>query len=840
MSRFFFYLGITVLVVLSPTASGQTAPDPDSGDVIINEIMFAPSPASNEFIELYNRTSFPINLGSLEYADENRDFDPVSSSDTTLSPGGYVVLIRDPDAFHSAFPGTTHVAPNGWNPLNNGGDTVRLRHGPTDTILDSVPYDPAWGGDNGNSLERVDPGGPSDRATNFGSAENSAGATPSTENSIYNPDTTPPSLAEVRPTLDGDTLIIHFSEAVSPSSVSATAFRFPDPEAPAISGATVSDTAGAVVHCALSSVLEPGSYTLVASGIEDNRGNAREDTRGAFDYFTPDVPAPGDITITEIMYAPSPSSSEFIEIYNRSNKTIDVGSLHFADENQDFHPIAPPLTPLRPDSHAVLVRDAEAFASTYPHIPHLAPNKWDALNNGGDEAHIQYAPSETTIDAVPYLPSWGGSDGHSLERIDPAGPSDLASNFGSSVAEAGATPGRQNSLFDPDETPPTPLFAEQIAERAVEITFSEPILPASLSPDAFELNGSTVTSVTPRSNSLVRLSLNKAPTATRIRIAGVEDRVGNSLDGARLPLAHQPSEGEIVVNEIMYAPRTDDYDDRPNQVEYVELFNLTKKPLTLHNLHFTDRPNERGVADTIHVPHHRGLPPRGYGLVSASPSGTTAVPSSQLAEAFPDAPLASDSVTFVPIDAARLGLDNDGDRIQIHRANGTTLCDMEYTPDWHAPGLKDPAGTALERISPTGNNQSADNWTSSTHPEGGTPGAKNAVSLSLPTQNGSATLQIAPSPFSIERDGATRIRYTLADVPNLVRAEIFDARGRHVRTLEDARLTGRSGELMWNGRDDAGNRVRIGIYVVLFEAVRAQKGTVTTLKEPVVVARPLR
>jgi flagellar hook assembly protein FlgD len=76
-------------------------------------------------------------------------------------------------------------------------------------------------------------------------------------------------------------------------------------------------------------------------------------------------------------------------------------------------------------------------------------------------------------------------------------------------------------------------------------------------------------------------------------------------------------------------------------------------------------------------------------------------------------------------------------------------------------------------------------------------------------------------------------------VPNLVRARIYDARGRKVRTLEDARLTGRSGELVWNGRDDAGDRVRIGVYVVLFEAIRAEEGTVARLKAPVVVARPL-
>ncbi len=75
--------------------------------------------------------------------------------------------------------------------------------------------------------------------------------------------------------------------------------------------------------------------------------------------------------------------------------------------------------------------------------------------------------------------------------------------------------------------------------------------------------------------------------------------------------------------------------------------------------------------------------------------------------------------------------------------------------------------------------------------------------------------------------------------PSLIRVRIYDARGRRVRTLEEARLAGRSGELVWNGRDDDGNRVRIGPYVVLLEAVQADGGTTTELKETVVVARPL-
>lgn len=829
----------SLLLLLVPRpALRQSAPD--SGDVVINEIMYAPTPSTNEYVELFNRSDRAINLSRLEYADDNRSFSAVASRDTLLQPGAYAVLVRDTSAFKSDFPGTPFLAPEGWDALNNGGDTVVLRDEPSGTVLDAVPYESSWGGSNGNALERIDPAGPSDQARNFGTAQADAGGTPGARNSIFDPDVTPPTLDRVTPTRDGDSLLAHFSEPLDASTVSASAFTLDGPGRPSIETAAVSDTATAQVVCALGRALSSGSFTLVASDLADRRGNVRAETQVSFRFFVPTVPEPKDLVITELLYAPLPASNEFIEVYNRSDGTVDLGTLQYADDNRDFDRLAPRLTPLPPDSHAVIVRDADVFEADFPDVSFLAPDGWDALNNGGDTVLLRHAPSETVIDAVPYDPSWGGSDGRSLERIDPAGPSDAASNFATSEAEEGATPGARNSRFDPDEAPPAPVFAEQVAERQVNVTFSEPLVPASATAGAFGLSATTVTDVTLARDTVVTLSLSDAPSGTTVNVDGVRDRVGNTLTNASVPLSFRPAEGEIVVNEILFDPLADDFDDRPNQVEYVELLNRTDRRLTLRDLFVTDRPTEQGVADTIRAGRRTALTPGGFGVVAAAPNDARSPDASQLAAAFPRAPLAADSIAFLPVDAQRLGLRNDGDLVRVHRADGTLLTEVPYSPDWHAIGLEETKGTALERISPSGGAGAADNWTSSTDPTGGTPAQPNAVSLGpsddVPNQN----LQIEPSPFSIERDGATRIRYTLSDVPNLVRVRIFDARGRKVRTLEDAQLTGRSGELVWNGRDDEGNRVRIGVYVVLFEAVRAEDGIVARFKEPVVVGRSLK
>lgn len=554
---------------------------------------------------------------------------------------------------------------------------------------------------------------------------------------------------------------------------------------------------------------------------------------------------PGDVVVNEILFAPDPASNEFVELLNRSDVSVDLASCTYADANGDFDPIATTSTPLAPGAYVVLVRDPQAFEDAFPDVSFLAPSGWEGLNNGGDTVEVRC--NGDTVDAVTYEDTWGGDDGASLERIDPAGPSS-ASNFGTSRASNGATPGAQNSIFAPDETGPVLVFATERASTEAVATFSEPVDASTISIGTFEVDGVPPTSVDLANDAQVRLTFSQPIDGSTLTARTVADVTGNVTAQTAVPLAYRPSPGAFAVNEILYDPRADDFDAQPNQPEYVEFANLSARWLSLDGLFVTDRPDETGAADTIRAGRRVALAPNGYAVVYADPDAPDDDPSfdpatgSTLARAFPDVDFASAGATgriaLLPVQASSLGLRNDGDRVQVHRADGTVLDGVRYDPDWHADALDDPTGTSLERISSTAAPDDADAWTSSAAPAGGTPGRPNAVSLP-PPDDATTGLTISPSPFSIERDGATRIRYVLDDVPSLIRARIFDAVGREVRVLEDAALAGRTGELLWNGRDDDGNRVRVGIYVVLVEAVRAESGTIDRFKRPVVLARPL-
>ena len=558
--------------------------------------------------------------------------------------------------------------------------------------------------------------------------------------------------------------------------------------------------------------------------------------------------ATGDLVITEIHFAPPTSANEFIEVLNTSDAAIDLQSVRYADGNLDADPVATEPTPLSPGARAVLVRNATAFERAFPGVPYLAPADWEALNNGGDLVLLQH--ESIVLDAVEYESSWGNREGASLERIDPAAPSQ-AFNFASSTAANGATPGAPNSVYAPDRQAPRAVFAEEMNPGVVDVLFSEDLHPSSevsaqldLGPGAEPGELQSVRLVAP---AVLRLRHGRDAPPTTITIGGVQDLTGNRSPDARLPVARRPRPGEVVVNELLAAPRADDFDDRPNQPEYVEILNLTRDPLTLRGVALSDRPREDGTADTLLVGRRIALPPGGYAVIFAAadffnlpddspdPSRT-----SLLAHSFPSAPLDDPSVALLPLDASSLGLRNREGVVRLHRADGLLLDGVSYDARWHADALEDPTGTSLERVSPTASSSAPDNWRSSTARHGGTPGSPNAAALSVPPSSPSAAgIHVSPSPFSPERNGAARIRYTLAVEVSVVRVRIFDALGRRVRTLTDARLSGRQGELVWNGRGDDGKRLRVGIYVVLLDAVDAEGGTVERHKSTVVLARPL-
>jgi len=154
-----------------------------------------------------------------------------------------------------------------------------------------------------------------------------------------------------------------------------------------------------------------------------------------------------DLTINEFMYAPESPQPEWIEIYNRSNKVIDLKNYRVAD-NSDTVKIVLSSLIINPDEYVVFADDTLIF-NFYNITSQVVIKNLPALNNTGDKI-ILLDSLNRTIDSLKYLPSWGGGNGNSLERINADISSIDSTNWKTSISIFGATPGYINSVTQKD------------------------------------------------------------------------------------------------------------------------------------------------------------------------------------------------------------------------------------------------------------------------------------------------------------------------------------------------------------------------------------------------------
>ncbi len=157
------------------TATTQWNPTPG---LVINEIMYSPESPAPEWVELYNGTEEPLELGAFTFSDPSTQ---TGLPDHTVEPGAFALLCPDPQDFANTWgqPPCALLQPSSWPVLNNTGDTLALAGG---SEADWVPFNAVWGGGTNTSLERRSPAEMGWRPSNWGSS--ASGSTPGRANSI--------------------------------------------------------------------------------------------------------------------------------------------------------------------------------------------------------------------------------------------------------------------------------------------------------------------------------------------------------------------------------------------------------------------------------------------------------------------------------------------------------------------------------------------------------------------------------------------------------------------------------------------------------------------------------
>lgn len=189
--------------------------------------------------------------------------------------------------------------------------------------------------------------------------------------------------------------------------------------------------------------------------ISDMKGNVLRDT--SFVVALEESAEPGDVLLSEILFNPYPEGCDFVEVYNNSDKVINLASLKVSTRRSNGNLYAQKFLPERlllPKDYAVICSSVEQICNYYDCAESDRFVVIEKLPAYGNESGVVVLldKNENVIDEFSYAASMHSefvkdADGVSLERVSFDG-----DEWISASQECGyATPGNANSA-NADET----------------------------------------------------------------------------------------------------------------------------------------------------------------------------------------------------------------------------------------------------------------------------------------------------------------------------------------------------------------------------------------------------
>lgn len=522
------------------------------------------------------------------------------------------------------------------------------------------------------------------------------------------------------------------------------------------------------------------------------------------------------LIINEIMSFTDSGNQEWIELYNPSDYIINLFDWQICDARRCVQ-ISDSSANIRPKSYWVLsnapIHKVDSCL-TLLNIPEL--------NNSGDNIVLK-DPFGTTTDSVSYTSDWLGARHYSLERIRWQSPSLDPLNWAGSRDSLG-TPGRYNDNSPKDWDlacidslgffPDNPKAGDVVeinsmianaglfaTSRSTLYTYAIPVWDSL---KTIRLDKREIPELAPGERIAISTYWQNVPGGIYNITAEISDnrdqRFENNMTMDRLKIGYPP--GIIVINEIMNNPASDDQ-------EWFELYNPRDRDvlLTDWSLCDSDTMTRYTITDSIYI-----LPAHSYCII---------VPEKWEAQE-----------KSAQIIADKLPALNQMDSLVIFDATKRQIDLAAFDSDIR--------GYSIERISAGISGSDSTNWAVCTLDKGHTALEKNSVFI--PPLSLETCLQISPNPFSPDGDGYqdhTIIHMELPATTSRANVNIYDIKGRFIRRLVNNRVVGCQSSFIWDGRNENGQTCRMGIYIVLLQAIDEKKATIMQTKATLVLARPL-
>lgn len=702
--------------------------DPKSyqfNDIVINEIMYAPQSGEPEWIEIFNRTDESIDLIDWRLKDNSSSV-RLTSESLVLNPYDFVVLADDStitDFYEIPMAVIVFNLPS----LNNGGDDIVLLDALSNRI-DSVSYVPDWGGGNGMSLERIGVDDESNDPSNWSTVVSPLNATPGLINSVT-PKNIDLALTSFSPLNDygiiGEVSIftakIKNAGTNNVQSYQLKIYHDVNQDSSAQENELIeTKTIGFIssgdsieAELNITGFAEGVNYYIAVSFIENDEFIINNT---GFAKLTGVVinEVREDIVINEIQYAPPADEPEWIELYNRSSKVIDLSGYQIAD-NSDTARVVSNYLQLLPEEYFVIAKDSAIITKYDLTGKHIISN-FPTLNNSSDKLMILDS-LDRVIDSLEYFSDWGKT-GKSLERIDPFDQSASQFNWKASEDLLGATPGKINSVtqkeydvgitniaFDPEH----PLIGNNasvfagIKNYGKETALFNLILFEDTDKDSIpDIQLSTISSLSVSSGDSNKYqfsyTIQNLTSARSFMVSAELPNDGDTTNNAAYnTISPGYSTSSILISEIMYLPQN-------GEPEWIEVYNPTEDTVNLSGWKIADVITSPDTQ--IFIDDNYYIEPDEY-LVIARDSSIfefhRSIPSKIIFSPFPN-------------------LNNDEDGVVLLDNADNLIDNVIYNSNWAVS-----VGYSLERISFSGYSTDPANWSYSQDIEQSTPGRINSI-----------------------------------------------------------------------------------------------------------------
>lgn len=433
-------------------------------ELVISEIMADPSPPVelpvSEYVEIYNRLPFDITLDNwtLRIGTNDRTL-----TNITIPSEGEVLIVST--ATLDLWDSTLNLCAVNSFSLTDDGQKLSLLSDEGE-VIHYVAYKKAWHRnplkrDGGWSLEMMDTDNPCAAADNWDSAAAQSGGTPGARNSIAvdNKDVARPAIAKA--TVPDDRHVrVFFTEPVIVDTAAATALFHID-RGVLVAAASENPPDFTSVTLTLNQPLAGHTvYTLTLHDtLCDCVGNRLLD--GDFAVFgLPERAAAGDLILNEVLSNPfGDTDGDYIELYNRSDKILDLGKVRIGAGNGEMPDNAVECVPdgflLFPQHYAAICKNRALTLAQYnpPYPQDLLENeKLPSYPKDAGTVHLLDAElnrlDRFTYDVSMHYSLLLSTDGVALERIHLDGLTQDNDNWTSAAEGYGwGTPGYRNSQY---------------------------------------------------------------------------------------------------------------------------------------------------------------------------------------------------------------------------------------------------------------------------------------------------------------------------------------------------------------------------------------------------------